>query len=262
MNCRDARKQKGLSKVDVIVLAGEKKESSNKAEEKINKAFYKIKDKHMIEYVVETLKKTDSIGKIVVVGPKEKLESVIGDIADIIIEGTDSIVSNIFLALEHFPEDKNILIVTSDIPMITIEAIEDFIARCGEKDADLYYSIVDKKVNDIKYPGVRRTYARLWEGRFTGGNVFYFNPAVKYKCKDFVEKMLEYRKSPAKMARVLGFGFLLRLALGILTINAVQRKCEALLGVRGAAIISPYPEISNDVDRLSDLEYIEKYMQQ
>ncbi len=246
--------------MDVIVLAGEKKDINNSGEEKINKAFYKIKDKHMIEYVLETLRKSSTIGKIAVVGPKDKLQPVIGDIVDYIIEGTDSIVSNVLLALEHFPDDKEILIVTSDIPMITREAIEDFIERCRQKDVDLCYSIVDKKVNDQKYPGVRRTYARLWEGQFTGGNVFYLNPAVKDKCKDFVEKMLEYRKSPAKMAGVLGFGFLLRLALGILTINAIQRKCEALLGIRGAAIISPYPEIGNDVDRLSDLEFIEKYM--
>jgi len=246
--------------VDVIVLAGEKKDNDNKVEEKLNKAFYKIKNKHMIEYVVETLRTSSSINKIAVVGPKDKLESVIGGIADNVIEGTGSIVSNILMALEYFPEDKNILIVTSDIPMITKEAIEDFIERCRERDVDLCYSIVDKKVNDLKYPGIRRTYARLWEGQFTGGNVFYFNPAVKDKCKDFVENMLEYRKSPTKMARILGFGFLLRLALGILTINAIQKKCESLLGIRGAAIISPYPEISNDVDRLSDLEYIEKYM--
>lgn len=246
--------------MDVIVLAGEKKDNNNNGEEKINKAFYKIKDKHMIEYVVETLRKSSSIDRIAVVGPEDKLQPVIGDIVDKIIEGTDSIVSNILLALDYFPEEKEILIVTSDIPMITKEAIEDFIERCRQKDVDLCYSIVDKKVNDQKYPGVRRTYARLWEGQFTGGNVFYLNPAIKDRCKDFVEKMLEYRKRPAKMAGVLGFGFLLRLALGILTINAIQRKCEALLGIKGAAIISPYPEIGNDVDRLSDLEFIEKYM--
>jgi GTP:adenosylcobinamide-phosphate guanylyltransferase len=246
--------------VDVIVLAGEKKDISNNGEEKINKAFYKIKDKHMIEYVVETLRKSNAIGEIAVVGPKDKLQPVIGDTVDYIIEGTDSIVSNVLLALECFPEQKEILIVTSDIPMITREAIEDFIERCRQKDVDLCYSIIDKKVNDLKYPGVRRTYARLWEGKYTGGNVFYFKPAVKDECKDFVEKMLEYRKSPAKMAGVLGFGFLLRLALGILTINAIQRKCEALLGIKGAAIISPYPEIGNDVDRISDLEFVKKYM--
>ncbi|MHB1392726.1 MAG: NTP transferase domain-containing protein [Clostridia bacterium] len=246
--------------MDVIVLAGEKKGVNSNGEERINKAFYKIKDKHMIEYVVETLRKSSCIDRIVVVGPKDKLEQVIGGIVDNVIEGTDSIVSNVLLALDYFPEEKEILIVTSDIPMVTKEAIEDFVARSRQKSVDLCYSIVDKKVNDLKYPGVRRTYARLWEGRFTGGNVFYFNPDITDKCKDFVEKMLEYRKSPTKMARVMGFGFLLRLALGVLTINAIERKCEALLGIRGAAIISPYPEIGNDVDRMSDLEFIEKYM--
>ena len=246
--------------MDVIVLAGEKKDTSDNAEEKINKAFYKIKGKCMIQYVVETLRKSSQIDRIAAVGPKSMLEQAVGGIVDHIAEGTDSIVSNILIALEFFPGEKEILIVTSDIPMITREAIDDFIARCREKHVDLCYSIVEKEANDRKYPGVRRTYARLWEGRFTGGNVFYFNPAIKDKCRDFVEKMLDYRKSPARMAGVLGFVFLLRLALGVLTINAVQRKCESLLDISAAAIISPYPEIGNDVDRFSDLELIEKYM--
>ena len=247
--------------MDVIVLAGEKRDNGSTAgEEKINKALFKIKDKHMIEYVIQTLRESSSIGRIAVVGPKEKLEPIIGDTVDFIIEGTDSIVKNILIALDYFSGEKEILIVTSDIPMITREAIEDFIERCRQKDVDLCYSIVEKKVNEEKYPGVRRTYARLWEGRFTGGNVFCVRPEIADKCKDFVEQMLEYRKSPAKMARVLGIGFLLRLVLGILTINAIQKKCESLLGIKGAAIISPYPEIGNDVDKLSDLEVIEKFM--
>ncbi|MGE5632325.1 MAG: NTP transferase domain-containing protein [Caulobacteraceae bacterium] len=253
--------------MNVIVLAGEKKDNNTNSlsdqtprEEKLNKALYIIKNKFMIEYVIETLKKSEFIDKIAVVGPKDKLAPVIGHMVDYMVEGTDSIVSNIILALEFFPGETEVLIVTSDIPMITVEAIEDFIERARLQNVDLCYSIIDKKVNDEKYPGVRRTYARLWEGQFTGGNVFYFNPIIKDKCKDFVEKMLEYRKSPAKMAGILGFGFLIRLALGILTINAIQKKCEKLLGIKGAAVISPYPEIGNDVDRLSDLEVIEKYI--
>lgn len=248
--------------MNVIVLAGEKKDNNanNLNEEKVNKAFYKIKNKYMIEYVIQTLRKTKYIGSIAVVGPKDKLEPVIGHIVDYIAEGTDSIVSNVLLGLEFFPDEKEMLIVTSDIPMITVEAIEDFIDRSRLRNVDLCYSIVNKKVNDEKYPGVRRTYARLWEGRFTGGNVFYFNPEIKDRCRDFIDKMLEYRKSPAKMAGVLGFIFIIRLALGILTINAIQRKCEKLLGIRGAAIISPYPEIGNDVDRISDLEFVEKFI--
>lgn len=255
--------------MNVIVLAGDRKvntdskadTSQNQDTAKIsNKAMLKLKDKCMIEYIIDTLRMSKMIDKIAVVGPKAQLQEVIGDRVDYIIEGTDSIVKNGILAMEHFKDDKQVLITTSDIPMLTVEALEDFINQALAAKADLCYSVVDKRINDQKYPEVKRTYARLREGQFTGGNIFLFNPAATDKCKNFIEQMLEYRKSPAKMAMVLGFGFLLRMALGILTINAVQNKCEKLLGIKGAVVISEYPEVGNDVDKISDIQFVEKYL--
>jgi GTP:adenosylcobinamide-phosphate guanylyltransferase len=255
--------------MNVIVLAGNKKVNSSSEDNNNpkdltaqigNKALLRLKDKYMIEYIIDTLRKSSIIEKIAVVGPKEQLEPIIGDKVDYIVEGTDSIVTNGLLAMENFKNDKQVLITTSDIPMLTVEALEDFISKALDMNADLCYSVVDKMVNDKKYPEVKRTYARLWEGQFTGGNIFLFNPAVTEKCKTFVEQMLEYRKSPAKMAMVLGFGFLIRMALGILTIRAVQKKTERLLGIKGAVVISEYPEVGNDVDKISDVQFVEKYL--
>lgn len=255
--------------MNVIVLAGNKKAKSGSVDSTnpedmsnriANKALLKIKEKYMIEYIIDTMRRSSLIDKIAVVGPKEQLSEVLGNRVDYIIEGTDSIVTNGLLAMEHFKNDKQVLIATSDIPMLTVEALEDFIHQALSKNADLCYSVVDKKINDLKYPEVKRTYARLWEGQFTGGNIFLFNPAATDKCKSFIEQMLEYRKSPAKMAMVLGFGFLMGLALGILTINKVQKKCEKLLGIKGAVVISEYPEVGNDVDKISDIQFVEKYL--
>jgi GTP:adenosylcobinamide-phosphate guanylyltransferase len=255
--------------MNVIVLAGNKKVNSSSEDNNNpkdltaqigNKALLRLKDKYMIEYIIDTLRRSSIIEKIAVVGPKEQLEPIIGDRVDYIVEGTDSIVTNGLLAMENFKNDKQVLITTSDIPMLTVEALEDFISKALNMNADLCYSVVDKLVNDKKYPEVKRTYARLWEGQFTGGNIFLFNPAVTEKCKTFVEQMLEYRKSPAKMAMVLGFGFLIRMALGILTIRAVQKKTERLLGIKGAVVISEYPEVGNDVDKISDVQFVEKYL--
>lgn len=255
--------------MNVIVLAGDKKVNSdvsdstkqNEATAKIqNKALLRLKNKYMIEYIIDTLRSSSMIEKIAVVGPKEHLAPILGDRVDYIIESTDSIVTNGLMALEYFKEEPQVLIATSDIPMLTVEALEDFINQALNAKADLCYSVVDKKINDEKYPEVKRTYARLREGQFTGGNIFLFNPSAKDRCKDFIESMLEYRKSPAKMAMVLGFGFLIRLALGILTINSVQKKCEKLLGIKGAVIISEYPEVGNDVDKISDIQFVEKYL--
>ena len=255
--------------MNVVVLAGNKKNRSGSVDSTNqkditasveNKALLQIKGKYMIEYIIDTLRRSSMIEKIAVVGPKEQLAPIIGDRVDYIVEGTDSIVTNGVLAMEHFKDDKQVLITTSDIPMLTVEALEDFVNKSLAMNADLCYSVVDKRVNDAKYPEVKRTYARLWEGQFTGGNIFLFNPAAIDQCKAFVEKMLEYRKSPAKMAMVLGLGFLLRMALGVLTISAVQKKCEKLLGIKGAVVISEYPEVGNDVDKVSDIQFVEKYL--
>ncbi|OGO79201.1 MAG: hypothetical protein A2Y23_13420 [Clostridiales bacterium GWB2_37_7] len=255
--------------MNVVVLAGNKKVNSNSVDSSNhkditvpigNKALLKLKDKYMIEYIINTLRRSDRIDKIAVVGPKDQLVPIIGDRVDYIVEGTDSIVNNGLLAMESFKNDKQVLITTSDIPMLTVEALEDFIDKALAMNADLCYSVVSKAINDKKYPEVKRTYARLWEGQFTGGNIFLFNPAAIDRCKTFIEQMLEYRKSPAKMAMVLGFGFLIRMALGVLTLNAVQEKCEKLLGIKGAVVISEYPEVGNDVDKVSDIQFVEKYL--
>lgn len=255
--------------MNVVVLAGDKKVNPNISDSDIqseatakirNKALLRLKNKYMIEYIIDTLRRSSMIDKIAVVGPKDQLTPILEGKVDYIIESTDSIVTNGLMALEYFEGDSQVLIATSDIPMLTVEALEDFIHQALNAKADLCYSVVDKKINDKKYPEVKRTYARLWEGQFTGGNIFLFNPAAKDKCKDFIEQMLEYRKSPAKMAMVLGFGFLIRLALGVLTINAVQRKCEKLLGIKAAVVISEYPEVGNDVDKISDIQFVEKYL--
>ncbi|HCJ57060.1 Molybdenum cofactor guanylyltransferase [bioreactor metagenome] len=244
--------------MNAIVLAGEKKgEKANAIE---NKALLKINDKYMIDYVLDSLRKVPQIDKIAVVGDEEQLSGAIANKVDYIIQGTDSIIENIMIALDCFTGDKEILLLTCDIPMITHEALEHFIKNAREKNADLCYSIVEKSLNDERYPEVKRTYAKLKEGEFTGGNVFYFNPEIKERCRDFADQMLKFRKSPAKMAGILGFVFLIKLALGILTIDAIKKKCDKLLNINAAVVISPYPEIGNDVDKISDIEFVKKYL--
>ncbi len=244
--------------MNAIVLAGEKKgEKANAIE---NKALLKINDKYMIDYVLDSLRKVPQIDKIAVVGDEEQLSGAIANKVDYIIQGTDSIIENIMIALDCFTGDKEILLLTCDIPMITHEALEHFIKNAREKNADLCYSIVEKSLNDERYPEVKRTYAKLKEGEFTGGNVFYFNPEIKERCMDFADQMLKFRKSPAKMAGILGFVFLIKLALGILTIDAIKKKCNKLLNINAAVVISPYPEIGNDVDKISDIEFVKKYL--
>jgi hypothetical protein len=62
------------------------------------------------------------------------------------------------------------------------------------------------------------------------------------------------------MGRVLGFTFLIRLLMGNLPISRVEDKIQKMFNVRGNAILTDFPEIGNDVDKPSDIEFVNKHM--
>jgi hypothetical protein len=59
---------------------------------------------------------------------------------------------------------------------------------------------------------------------------------------------------------MLGFNFLIMLLLGSLTISGLEKRLSELLNINAVAIISPYPELANDIDKISDLEMVESYL--
>lgn len=72
--------------------------------------------------------------------------------------------------------------------------------------------------------------------------------------------MVEYRKTPWKVARVLGLDLLMLLTLGRLLIGEVERRFFELLGIKAVAVISTFPQLADDVDKPSDIEMVEKYL--
>lgn len=244
--------------INVVVLAGDGKKDAVQ-QGVANKALLPICGRPMIGYVVDALRSAPSIGKIAVIGPETLLKDHLKDQVDIYIKGRDTLFDNLAAGMVPFAEDRAVLVVTSDIPMITGEMVEDLLARCLEKGGDLGYPVVEKALNDARFPGIERTYVRLREGRFTGGNIVYVSPAAVTRCADFAKKVIAYRKKPWKAARLLGVGFLLRLISGRLTIAHAEARFSKLLNISAHAIITPYPEVGNDVDKPSDVEMVQRY---
>jgi len=99
----------------------------------------------------------------------------------------------------------------------------------------------------------QRTFVRLRDGIFTGGNVLLVNPAKLREIEPVVREVIRLRKSPFRLASRLGFLFLLRLLTGGIRIAEVERKAEKLFGIRARAVRMPYPEIGTDLDKTADL---------
>ncbi len=243
--------------VDAIILAGDTpKDTDLKLLNRVNcKSLIPIGGKPMVEYVVECLAAEKRIGKVAVVGPVDQLAFLPDHYQDVVLtQHGDSILQNIVAGIELLGRPEKVLVVTADIPMLTPQAVADFLNQVNERDADFYYSAVRREDNDRQYPGVKRTYVRLRNGTFTGGNVFMVRSKYVSAKMELVDNMIALRKEPLKMIKLLGWRFVIKFMLGALTISELEQHISGLLGLRGVAVISPYAEIGTDVDKPSDLE--------
>ncbi|HOC93097.1 MAG TPA: nucleotidyltransferase family protein [bacterium] len=252
-----------MEKTDALILAGGtlsedlKKYSSGHD----NRAMLKIGDKRMIEYVVDALRGTPEIGEIVVVGLKQPLEEVLGGRVDAVLESKPGMLDNLKMGVERFKNKKRMLVATCDIPLVKPEMIEGFLRACKKEQADLYYPIVEKKLNDQKFPETKRTYFRLKEGVFTGGNVFLLNPAALLENWGYIDRILAARKKPWKIVGMLGFGFIVGFLLHRLSIPVIEQKVERITGCKGKPVMTQYPEIGVDVDKESDYLLVKKVLE-
>ncbi len=240
--------------IDAVVLAGRAndgklKDSSPEAWE----ALIDIAGKPMLQYVLDALAEASSIGEVVVVGPPALAERVRCERARYVPPG-GSMVDNLSRGIEALPGRGTALVCTSDIPLITPRAVDGFVAECGSADADFYYPIVRRENAERVYPGVKRTYARIADGVFTGGNMFVARVAVAERLRKTLEFLVENRKKPFRMAAVLGIPFVLKLLLGKMTIREAEDKVMSMYGIKARAVQTAFAEIGVDVDKPSDLE--------
>jgi len=242
--------------VNCVILAGS---SEKKLRDKHDKAFININTMPMIYYVVNALKSSNVIDKIAIVGNFNNVNEIDTDI-DYIIEDKGSMFENALAGIKCFKDDERVLISTCDIPLLTGEAVRDFIEKSLASKADICYPVVKKETCEARFPDAKRTYAKLKEGLFTGGNLILINPKVLDRCIDKAKLMIERRKNPIKMGRVLGLIVLIKMLIGNLSIENAEKRVAKLLKLTPKAIISDYPEIGNDVDKPEDLEMVEKYL--
>lgn len=250
--------------LSAIILAGSNNDGSlRECSDASNEALIKIGNKAMVEYVIKALEDAKEIQKIVVVGPKEDLEKIYHDRPHIfIVESGDSIINSLLKGINVLEKGttRKVLAVTADIPLITGQIIDDFIGQCRNKDLDVIYPIVSKELNEKKFPGVKRTYAKLKEGVFTGGNIVLIKPGIVARCATLAEKIISLRKSPIKLVEFIGLSYIIKYSLGILSINDVEKRVSQLLNIKAQAIIVAHPEIGVDVDKPSDLELANKVL--
>lgn len=239
-----------LSKLDVVILAGAPAGADLSPDApQLSKAMLSVGDKTMLQWIVDALKGASCVGRIVAVG------DVKADGIDEVVDPSSDLIGNIRLGLSAAATEP-VLVACSDIPLLSSEAIDDFIAS-APKDVELAYPII-RRGSCSKHPELKRTYLKTGDGIFTGGNVMILSPIFVERNWASIQKAYESRKRLDKLARMIGIGALLRVIMAqifpqLLTVAYLERAVERILGGKVAAVVSDYPEIGEDVDKPADL---------
>jgi molybdopterin-guanine dinucleotide biosynthesis protein A len=250
------------SKVGAVVLAGCSDSSWGPLTEESNiRALATLKGRRLLDYSVAALLGSGYIDKIVVVFGRKvaplRLPANVQQITE-----TGDITASVLAGAKALGMPSEVLYLTDDAPFMTGDAVADFLTRCAEKDADGYFPFVGKEACLAKYPDLERTFFKLQEGSFTGGNIFLLKTAILEKFLETGRKMFAIRKHPLQLAAMLGPVFSAKFALGKLSISMVENRIDELLHFQARIVVSPYAEVAEDFDKASEFGKAEKYIKE
>jgi GTP:adenosylcobinamide-phosphate guanylyltransferase len=223
------------------------------------KALVDVAGKPMIQWVLDALGGAKRVDNVIIVGLSAKNQlSCKKPLYYVSNQGRmlANIVAGVNKALEVNKRSKYVLVVSSDIPAIKPEMVDWLIATCMETKDDLYYGVCPRDVMEARFPDSKRTYTHLKDMDVCGADMNITHVRMATEHLDMWESLIGTRKSPLKLASLIGFGTLFALFTRRLTLNdAVRRVCERI-GIKGRAIVWPYAEPCMDVDKPHQLELL------
>lgn len=240
-----------------IILAGGYAPARPGADARQYEALLAIGGQPMVSRVEAVLAACCWLERIVIAGPVAALSVLEFSARTTIVASGATMLDSFGLALQALDTKEAVLVVTVDIPLVTVAAVEDFVRQARNSQADLCYPVVRMEQVNAVFPGSQRTSVTLREGVFTGGNVIWVQPAIVPRCLAFAEKVMQRRKQPWALCRLLGIGFLLRFLCGWLGLVQIERRLQLLLGIKGRVIISAYAELAVDADKASDIALLQ-----
>lgn len=237
--------------ISAIVLAGAK--GNEFGQNVTSRAMVKVGGITMLDRVVNAL---DCADEIIVVGDVKT------DFDVTVMAPGEGLMENIKIASEKTMGDY-ILLCTSDIPFVTKKSINDFVEEGVKLDVGFVYPVCSKEKCTEIYPNLKRTYVKIKDGEFTGGNVMLMKKDFLKKVLPILQKLYFARKSPLKIAKMIGADIIWRLIFSkicpnLLDINYLENKISNLFGDKVKAYIAKDPAICEDLDSPDELGEFEK----
>jgi len=288
--------------LDAIVLAGTH-QNPRRLISGQNKAFLEIAGRPLVRHVVDALAQARQVGEIFVVGPSEQVTIALRGVERVhCVPQEGMMLSNSWAAIraaearragmgEATVFTRPLLIISSDLPLISAAAVDDFVTRCAAKDAGrepgnaLLVGVADDAGLRPYYgepgrPGIQRPVVHLDCGGLRLANIYVARPR-HLAHQEFLQTSFSYRKAKnwRNVLKLVGSLFrqhggwaaawmTLRLQAASMlsrgqgrlyqkicrgnTLGRVEQSVSTVLGGPVRVVVTPYGGLSLDVDDAED----------
>ena len=216
-------------------------------------AMVPIAGRPMASYVVAALAGARPVERVVVAGPDD-LAGVGVEVSPPGQRVTDSLRGALDRARQSGCDADELVVATGDAPLLTAGTVAALIEYCRRRDLSFGYPIIARAACEARFPGVRRTYVRICEGVFTGGNCFYLRAGSMARVLELLEQVHAHRKHPMRLARMFGWDTVLGVLTGTARLARLEAVASRLLGCAAGAWVCPDPGAGVDADDPGDLE--------
>ncbi len=233
-----------------------------------HRALLDVRGTPMLERVLRTLVATPCVGEIVVsIDEPHLLETFPGIVAlreandrIVVVKATDSPSRSVLEVLDDGSPEQPLLVTTADHALLTVEMIESFLGRAESRGGDVAIALVASAVLRARFPDAVRTYLRFADERYSGANLFAFLTPRAREAVHFWTRAESFRKRPWRLVATFGLRPLYLFLTRRVDLEAAFVEVSSRLGVRVNPVVMDQAEAAVDVDKLADLELVERIL--
>jgi hypothetical protein len=160
-----------------------------------------------------------------------------------------------------------VLVATADMPLITPQAVSDFLAACAQIETtyaeNVFLSVVPERCYTGDYTKFTKPFNRFRDVAVCHGNLIMADPRLldNAEATTRMNNLYNARKNPIKAALAIGWRVGLSFIIGVellhaLTMEQMSQIASWRFGVGLIPVILEHPEITIDVDEADDYEFV------
>lgn len=232
-----------------------------------NKCYIAAAGTPILVRVIDALKFSHQIGRIIVVGDQAEAVEAIPALQDLLDQGAiefmpsaasapDSLLTTTHAISDPFP----LLVTTGDNALLTAEIVDYFCKELAKTVADLSVAFTSGRLIQEKFPDAQRTYLPFKDDKYSSCNLFAFQTAKGLRAAEFWRDVIRHRKRPWRIIWAFGLLTIIMFFLRRPTLVEALDRASKRLGLVAKPINLPFPEAAIDVDKAADLELAEKIL--